>query len=191
LLIKPDALKITNTMIELRYEITNNADEDVWVYNTASDISNDMRMNAAISVDNDSTVVVAGRIGRECGRRTWSYMTASYARLGPRQSRRGMLRVNLPIPNLLAEDGGFLRLLTCDIESLQRAAFEIGYFTEKDLALLPTGDTVHRIQADESGNQIDVGDGSQGSLCRVERTARIVLDGITLSYKEWLSLERN
>jgi hypothetical protein len=191
LLIKPDSLRITNTMIELRCEIRNNTSEDIWVYEAVPDVLDQSGMglvNATVFVDKDDrTLIVNGRIGTGYGRKIWYDTRAFYTRLRVGQSLPEVLRTPLPIPDYAVEEAGFLRILRQGVDHLTRVEFQIGYFTEKDLASLKAEpDSIHRISPDESGNRIDVRDSSQGKLCGTERTARIILDGICLPYKEWL-----
>jgi hypothetical protein len=42
------------------------------------------------------------------------------------------------------------------------------------------------VHFDESGDQMCISDGSQGALCRAERTARMTFDGLHITYKDWL-----
>ena len=190
--IKPGALQITSTMIELRCEITNNTDEDIWIHDTTRDIPDPNGtgyVNAGVFVDDDDrTLIIGSRIGLFYGREIWCDMGVSYTRLRAGQSCQEVVRTDLPIPDYEAEGAGFLRILRQGVDHLTRASFEIGYFAEKDWTSLEANLLGYqKVLRNESSDRIKVYDSSQGELCRAERVAGVVVDGIHLPYQEWLN----
>ena len=190
--IRQGALRITSTMIELRCEIANNMGEDIWICGMDEDplVRNDTgRATARVFVHADNrTLIVDRRIGTFYGRAIWCNMGALYTRLPAGQSRPDVLRVLLPLPDYTAQEAGFLRILREGVDHLTRASFEIGYFAEKDWALLEANLLGYqKVLRDKSSDRIKVYDSSQGELCRAERVAGMMVDGIHLPYKEWLN----
>jgi hypothetical protein len=188
-------LQITNTMIELRCEIVNCTGKDIWVCESVRDIpdANGIRTaTAGISAnEDDRTLIIDAGIRGLYGSGIWCNVGGTYTRLTAGQSSPAVLRTFLTIPWYSTAAPGFRRMLKQGVDHLSGISFEIGYFTETDLASLITGpNSIHQIVEDDSADRIDVFDSSQGELCRKERVARIVVDGISLHYTDWLGEEQ-
>lgn len=184
--VKFGAFRITNTIIELRCEVINCTGGDIWVCDDPHSIAAN-ETNAAVFVDKDDrTLVVAKRIGLSCWEQVWANVRATYSRLRAGENRSVVLSVQFPIILHADYAQGFFRVFDEGVDHLTRATFEIGYFTDRDLASLRPGlHPSQTIDPDEPGDRIVIYDSTQGQLCRGERAARMTVDGLCIPYKEW------
>jgi len=187
-------IRVTSQSIELRCEVRNDSQQDIWVY--ASGLNGSSipdRPNARLFMDTDGeTLVVLRRMNvPEYGGIDGLPQSATYDLLPPRQSRPEMLSLRLPVSvDASYFPPGFYEALDSDIVIATRLAFEIGCYTSGYLkgpkAQLDPHASIRFI---ESANQVTVSDLPQAGLWRNERVARITVEGLRIPFRNWIDFE--
>lgn len=116
------ALRVTNTMVELRCEIQNTTSEDIWIYGEpthARSLNGARPLTAHAFVDKDNqTLIIAGRINLPYRGPVWAHVRTPYARLPQGQSQAKVLLVRLPIILDQSDEQGFFQIFDQGVDHL-------------------------------------------------------------------------
>ncbi|MBN2131995.1 MAG: formylglycine-generating enzyme family protein [Sedimentisphaerales bacterium] len=78
------------------------------------------------------------------------------------------------------------------VESFGRLAFEVGYFTERQLRSIEAGPGPLHVRRNESADEVVIrGLITPSEYRSEERSVRVALDGVRLPYKEWIGGPEN
>lgn len=195
------ALKITSKVIELRCEVRNDSEQDIWLRHGG----------AALWLDTgDQTLVLLRRMNiPRHGDVYANPMSVPYDRLPAGHSQAETLAVNLP--TRVCEtflNRGFIKLADRDTLGrglvtpedraamvATRLAFEIGFYTTEFLNSAPRRRSPSLdhwgVRFSESGNQVTVTDfPPPGGLWLHERAVRMTIEGASIPYGNWLDFKR-
>ena len=187
-------LRITNEALELRCDVRNESQHDVWIYSSGLNGSDTfMRPNAKLFMgSDDETVVVLRRMNVPVHAIVHGMpQSASYCRLPAGRSRPESLSVRLPVnaeSSYFAQ--GFYRALDRNVVTATRLAFEIGCYTTEYLRRPRARLHGHAcIRFSESGNEVTLTDFPQDGLWRDERVARMTVEGLRIPLRDWVDFE--
>ncbi len=181
-------MRITDTVIELRYEVKNNDVGDIWIYAEDPDEedSNGARgSNSRVRIGrSDRMVIVLRRMKSPpddpiiIGDR----VSAAYARLGPQETRAGVFSVVLPIA-MGPSDQWSLGPLIRGVEEVSQLVFELGYFTDEDLRSTESPGGHQHVLFRDSGTRALVSDYPGRGIWARERAVRVAVDGLSIGLK--------
>jgi len=192
--IKLGAVRITNRTVELRCEIKNDTEENIWIYAEAprEPTSVDIPETHALCFMDlkDETLVILRRakVPYPPGGVWGGWPSVPYARLRAGHSRPQVLSIRLPVINWSHAERGMIQATYRGIETVRRLAFEVGYYTTADLDSLKPASPFRfqSIRFDESGEVVFVLDMISQGGWKDERGVRLTVDGLTIPYKRWL-----
>jgi hypothetical protein len=132
------ALRITNRCLQLRCKISNQMNEDVWVFASESRdyrVEGIQETNADVFVGEDSkSLIILRQMKRPYHGIVFEQEPCvSYNRLHAGESRTEELSVGLPIILLPGDLRGFEQAIDRGVDALTRLVFQIGYYTTEEL----------------------------------------------------------
>ena len=197
---KLGGLRITNKSLDLRYRITNNSAQDIWLYGNPSEyfgVQTPGETYARVLFDEGSrTLLIVARSNRlSIGSSSKVYATvyAPYVRLAAGQSQPQGVSIHFPLPREFCWDPavGFAQAKDHGVENIARLTLEVGYYTTEYLESRKSNLLGYQaIRFDEPGDRVFIGDATPGDLVDAEHTISLTVDGLCIPYKQWLYCER-
>ena len=176
------SLRVTNKIIELRCQIINNTDQDIWI------CKDDDYSEEKVFLDEDfQTLLILRRNYMPYYKYAHGNFLGVYYRFPAGHSRPEVIYTKLPILQWHDFSKNFMPANSKGIEIVNRLAFEIGYYTKNTLDSLSKNiDQSKGISFDESKEKVIIHGLSFSTFAQSERAVRLTVDNVSIPYDELL-----
>jgi hypothetical protein len=182
------AVRITDRIAELRCEIRNDSQQDIWVFARGpGDYSPDQETNARVFAGkDDQSVVILRRMDTPLSHIMGERVVGEYVRLAPGQERAERLVVSRSVYSYMFFDGELLDLIRTGGKDFRQLTFEIGYYTAEDLRSMANLGAHQFVRVDKSGERVSMCDFVERGIWTRERAVRVTFAGVRVPWKNWL-----
>lgn len=189
------SLRVTNAMVEMRCEIVNGCEQDIWIYDDSPyDVNGARGTNAALYTDKEGqTILIFRGINLPLHGFSTGSVAGTYARLRAGESRPYVFLVVLPVVVQEHDLQGFEEAMQRGTEYFSRLAFQAGYYTSEDLASFEEredqskGDRRIPLQ---SKDRIQLYGPHGTGISQSERAATMETEGVHIPYKQWIAIKK-
>jgi len=190
------SVKITHREVEVRCEMENQGEEDIWVFGEnlgLRDLNSARGTNARLFIDPDSAaLLILRRMNTPRTGVMGERVSASYRRLRPGESLPQVFSIILPVAT--ATDRIMERTLSGmtgrGVETLARLVFEVGYYSAQDLHSMENPGGYQYVSFDVSCDHAILRDYVEMGVWNRERAVKIAVDGVSVPLRRWLEHEK-
>ena len=179
------SLKVTNRSVEMRCEIRNDTEQDIWVYDY-DEKESQSKTREIMDRDLQGIVFLKGMDWLYHGEVYANGSRVPYTRLRPGESRPEVFSSQLPIEFWFDGSLGFLQAIDRGVETITRLTFKIGYYTKGDLV---RDKQVKKVQFEGSGDRVMIW-GLPGQW-KDERSASLTVEPVKIPFKQWLDQRKH